>query len=392
MPRSRIIDDFSWQAVSAGLLAAFVGFAGSFAIVVQGLRAMGADAGAAASGLMAAGVSMGLCGVFLSLKTRMPVSAAWSTPGAAFLATAAPLAGGFNEAVGAFIIAALLIIASGLWKPLGRAIAAIPAPLASAMLAGILLPICIAPFEAAMELPSLALPILLVWAVVARLWRMWAVPAAVVAAGIVIAVRFDRGALQFASVWASPRMFAPIFTAAGFAGIALPLFVITMASQNIAGIATLRSFGYRPQPGALFAQSGAFGLAAAPFGGHAVNLAAITTALCAGEDAHPDPARRYWASVAAGVGCIVFGLCAGAVVAFMRIAPPLLIEALAGLALFGALGGALLAAMSAPRGREAALITFLITASGVSFFGISGAFWGLLAGGAMYACASWKSA
>jgi len=381
----QILDDFSWRAFAAGLLAAFVGFAGSFAIVVQGLHAVGADAGEAASGLMAAAVAMGVCGIFLSLKTRMPVSAAWSTPGAAFLATAAPLAGGFHEAVGGFIIAAMLIIAGGLWKPLGRAVSAIPAPLASAMLAGVLLPLCIAPFEAAVELPRLALPILLVWAVVARLWRMWAVPAAVAVAAAVIAWRFDLGALQLESAWAAPRFIAPVFSTAGLFGIALPLFVITMASQNIAGIAALRSFGYRPQPGKMFALSGAFGLAAAPFGGHAVNLAAITIALCAGEDAHPDPARRYWAAMVAGLFCIFFGLCAGAVVAFMRIAPALLIEALAGLALFGAFGGALLAAISAPRGREAALITFLITVSGISFFGIGGAFWGLLVGGAAYA-------
>ncbi len=383
---TRIIDEFSWQAAAAGLLAAFVGCAGSYAIVVQGLRAVGADAGEAASGLMAAAVAMGLCGIFLSMRTRMPVAAAWSTSGAAFLATAPAPAGGFNEAVGAFLVAGALLVASGLWKPLGRAVAAIPSPLASAMLAGVLLPLCVAPFEAALELPHLALPVLLVWAAVARFRRLLAVPAAVITAVAAIALTHEPAASQSGGwpLWAAPRWVAPQFSAAGVIGIALPLFVITMASQNIAGIATLRSFGYRPAPGALFAQSGAFGLVAAPFGSHAVNLAALTAALCAGEDAHPDPARRYWAGMVAGVGCVAFGLCAGGTVAFLRIAPPLLIEALAGLALFSALAGALLAALSAARGREAALVTFLVTASGISFFGIGGVFWGLLAGGALY--------
>lgn len=368
----------------AGVLTAFVGFASSFAIVVQGFYGVGADAGEAVSGLMALSVSMGLCGIFLSCKTGMPVSVAWSTPGAAFLATLAPFDGGFAAAVGAFIVTAALIIVAGLFKPLARAVSAIPAPLASAMLAGVLLPLCLAPFQALVQFPALALPIILTWAVVSRIARLFAVPAAVGVAAVMIAATVDFGGAAMEFALPAPVFVRPEFTLAATVGIALPLFVITMASQNITGIAALQNFGYAPNPGTTFAWTGAFSLASAPFGAHAVNLAAITVALCAGEEAHPDPRRRYWAAVVAGALYIVFGLTAGATVAFMSVSPPLIIAAVAGLALFGALAAALAAFMSAPTGREAALTTFLVTASGITWLGIGGVFWGLLAGGALY--------
>ena len=176
-----------------------------------------------------------------------------------------------------------------------------------------------------------------------------------------------------------------MFTVAGLVGIALPLFIVTMASQNIPGIVVLKVNDYKPNPGPLFAVTGLFSLLSAPFGGHAVNLAAITAAMCAGSDAHPDPARRYWAAINAGVFYVVFGLAAGAVTAFVSLAPPVLIQAVAGLALISAFAGSALNAFKEPDGREAAAVTFLVTASGVSFAGISGAFWGLIAGGLMMA-------
>jgi benzoate membrane transport protein len=379
-----MIKDFSMPAFAAGVLAAFVGFAGSFAIVVQGLYGVGASGPEAASGLMALAVSMGLCGIFLSLKTRMPISVAWSTPGAAFLATLVPMEGGFPVAVGAFLVTAVLIILAGLWKPLGRAVSAIPTPLAAAMLAGVLLPLCLAPFEAIVEFPYVGLPILVVWAVVAKINRLFAVPAAVFVAAVLIVTVFDFDAAAMGALWSSPVVVMPRFTVAGIVGIALPLFVITMAGQNITGIAVLGSFGYKPDAGAMFSWTGLFSLASAPFGGHAVNLAAITTAICAGHEAHPDPDKRYWAAVVGGVTYIVFGLTAGAAIAFISLSPPILIAAVAGLALFGALSASLVSAMGCERDREAALITFLVTASGMTFFGISGVFWGLLAGGAVY--------
>ena len=375
--------DFSLKAFAAGVLAAFVGFSSSFAIVLQGLHSLGASAAEAASGLMALSIFMGVCGVFLSIRTGMPVSVAWSTPGAAFLATLSPFDGGFAVAVGAFVVTAVLFILSGLFRPLGRAVSAIPAPLASAMLAGVLLPLCLAPFEAVVRFPLLGLPILLIWALVGRINRLLAVPAAVLVAALLIAVTFDAGSAPM-DWWSAPVAVVPRFTVAATFGIALPLYLITMASQNITGIATLNSFGYRPNAGAMFRWTGLFSLAAAPFGGHAVNLAAITTAICAGNEAHPDPKKRYWAALVGGVTYVVFGLAAGAAAAFISISPPILIAAVAGLALLGALAAALVAALSAEVDREAALITFLITASGVTLFGIAGVFWGLLGGGALY--------
>ena len=376
------------QAVSAGLLAGFVGFASSFAVVLQGLVAVGASPAQAASGLMALSVAMGLAGIVLSLKLRMPISVAWSTPGAALLAATAAPAGGFAEAVGAFLICGALLTLAGLWKPLGRAVAAIPAPLANAMLAGILFTLCLAPVRAVAEQPVAGLGIVLAWAVMARINRLLAVPAAVLVAVAVIAA----SAPLPTTGWMPQAAFVlPSFSVAALTGIALPLFIVTMASQNIPGLAVLAVNGYRPAAGPLFTTTGLFSLAGAPFGGHAVNLAAITAALCAGDGAGPDPARRWVAAVVAGAVYVVFGLLAGAVTAFVASAPPVLIQAVAGLALLGPFGGAMLGAVQVPQGREAALVCFVVTASGVAFLGIGGAFWGLLAGGGMMVLARWRA-
>ena len=376
------------QPIGAGLLAACVGFASSFAVIVRGLTAVGASPAEAASGLMALSIAMGICGIGLSLAKRMPISIAWSTPGAALLATAPPPAGGFAVAVGAFLVAAALVVVAGLWRPLGRTVAAIPVPLANAMLAGVLLGLCLAPVKAVGETPLLGLPIVLTWALVARVRRVLAVPAAVlVTVGLVVAS--PHGGLAAASLWPQPVWTTPVFTLAAAVGIGLPMFIVTMASQNIPGMAVLNINGYRPEPGPLFTATGLFSVVAAPFGGHAVNLAAITAAMCAGPDADPDPARRYVAAVAAGALYLVFGLFAGAATAFIGATPPILIEAVAGLALLGAFGSAMLGAVAEPRDREAAVVTFLVTASGLAFWGISGAFWGLLAGGALYGLTHW---
>jgi len=382
---------FSIQTLATGVLAAFVGFASTFAVIIQGLTAVGASRAEAASGLMALCISMGVCAIFLSLKTRQPISVAWSTPGAALLANSGPVEGGFAVAVGAFVLTAILIVLSGLWKPLGRWVAAIPAPLANAMLAGVLLGLCLAPVRAVAQMPVLALAIIAAWAAVAKISRLYAVPVAVlVTVGLIIATsQVSPGALG--SLWPDPVLVTPAFSTAGIIGIALPLFIVTMASQNIPGIAVLAVNGYRPAPGRLFTITGLFSLASAPFGGHAVNLAAITAALCAGEDAHADPQRRYWAAAVAGAVYILFGLLAGAATAFIGASPPILIEAVAGLALLGAFGSALMNAAAEPRDREAAIVTFLVTASGLTFFGISGAFWGLVAGGAMLALTRWRA-
>ncbi|BBK42206.1 benzoate transporter [Allostella vacuolata] len=382
---------FSLQAAIAGLLVAFVGFASSFAVVLQGLIAVGASRAEAASGLMALSIAMGLCAIVLSLQRRQPISIAWSTPGAALLAASGVPEGGFAAAVGAFLFCGVLLVAAGLWKPLGRWVAAIPASIANAMLAGVLLGLCLAPARAVAALPLQGLAIIIVWAVVARLKRIYAVPAAVVVAVAIIALTADGPSVPWAALWPQPVLVWPEFAPATMVGIGLPLFIVTMASQNIPGMAVLQVNGYRPEPGPLFRMTGIFSLLGAPFGGHAVNLAAITAAMCAGVDAHPDRARRYWAAVVAGAGYVVLGLLAGAATAFVAAAPPVLIEAVAGLALLGAFAAALLGAMAELRDREAAAITFLVTASGIGFFGIGGAFWGLLAGGAMLALSRWRA-
>jgi benzoate membrane transport protein len=384
-----MLKDFSVQSLFMGCLTAFVGFASSFAVVLHGLQAVGATDAQAASGVTALSISMGLCAIVLSVATKLPVSIAWSTPGAALLASAGAIEGGFPAAVGAFFVCAVLIVIAGLFRPLGRAVAAIPAPLANAMLAGVLLGLCFAPVKAIAFNPLLGLPIIVAWIVVGAFKRLWAVPAALAAFALVLAlgVKIPEGGLASLehSLLPSVELVRPAFTVAGLVSIALPLFIVTMASQNIPGIAVLKVHHYDPKPGPLFAVTGLFSLFSAPFGGHAVNLAAITAAMCAGQDAHADPQRRYWAAIIAGVVYVVLGLLAGAVTAFVALAPPILIEAVAGLALVGALSNSAMNAFQKAESREAAAITFLVTASGVSFAGISGAFWGLIAGGLMMA-------
>ncbi len=382
-----MLKDFSVQSLFMGVLAAFAGFASSFAVVLHGLQAVGATEAQAASGLMALSLGLGICAIVLSFTTRLPVSMAWSTPGAALLASTGIVDGGFNAAVGAFMVCALLIVIAGLFKPLGRAVAAIPAPLANAMLAGVLIGLCFAPVKAVAFNPLLGLPIVLTWMVVGAFKRLWAVPAALAAFGLVVVFGVDvpdgAGAAVGRALLPTVEFVAPVFNLPAFISIALPLFIVTMASQNIPGIAVMKVNGYEPKPGPLFAISGVFSLLAAPFGGHAVNLAAITAAMCAGPDAHPDPARRYWAVLVCGICYLILGPLAGAVTTAVALAPPVLIQAVAGLALVGAFSSSAMAAFQAPESREAAAITFLVTASGVSFAGISGAFWGLLAGGLM---------
>lgn len=384
-----MLKDFSVQSLFMGLLTAFVGFASSFAVVLHGLLAVGATDSEAASGLMALSIAMGVCGIILSAVTRQPISVAWSTPGAALLASTGAIEGGFPAAVGAFILCGALIIIAGLFRPLGRAVASIPAPLANAMLSGVLIGLCFAPVKAVAFNPLLGLPIVLAWIVVGAFKRLWAVPAALLAFALVLAFGVDiqPGALASLEQSLVPpvEIVSPVFSFAGFVSIALPLFIVTMASQNIPGIAVLKVNAYHPKPGGLFAATGLFSVLSAPFGGHAVNLAAITAAMCAGQDAHADPSRRYWAALISGIAYVVLGLLAGAVTAFVALAPPVLIQAVAGLALVGAFSGSAMAAFQAPESREAAAITFLVTASGVSFAGISGAFWGLIAGGLMLA-------
>lgn len=371
--------------VSAGLLAAIVGFASSFAVVLAGLQAVGATPEQAASGLIALCAGQGVLMIVLAWRSRLPLSFAWSTPGAALLVSTGLPLGGFAEAVGAFLLAAVLIAIAGLWKRFGRAVEAIPASLASAMLAGVLLNLCLAPIRAVEAFPWQAAAIILTWAVTLRFARLYAVLAAVAAAAVVIPLSTPLPQGVFGAAWPVPVFVLPTFSFDSAIGIALPLFLVTMASQNIPGLAVLNANGYRAAASPLFVATGGTSIVTALFGGHMLNLAAITAALCAGPDAHPDPKKRYIASLTAGASYIVIALLAGIAAAFATASPPLLIQTVAGLALFASLAGAASSALSKSDEQVPAIVTFVTTASGLSLFGIGAAFWGLLAGGAMLA-------
>jgi benzoate membrane transport protein len=370
------------QPIVAGVIAAFVGFAGVFTIVLQGFIAVGATQTQAASGLLAICIGQGLLSILLSLRYRIPISIAWSTPGSVLFAATGIIVGGFPAAIGAFIMAGLLIVAAGMIRPFGRLVSSIPPVLASAMLAGILLSLCLAPAKAVGMEPGLALPVVLAWAFVGRIRRIWAVPAAVATAVALIVWTLPPGGWSLGPVMPQIAFVWPVFTLPALISLAIPLFVVTMASQNLPGIAVMKLNGYEPPIAPIFIGTGIGSILVAPFCGHTINLAAITAALCAGPDAHPDPRRRWIASVTAGASYLVLGLGATLAAALIAIAPPVLIQAATGLALFGAFGGALAGAVAAPAERDAAMVTFVTTASGLSFLGIGAAFWGLIAGGA----------
>jgi len=375
-PRS---SDISPSAIVAGLVATLVGFGGTAVLMVQAGHSAGLDAARIGSWLGSICLALGLGGAWLSLRLRAPIVLAWSTPGAALLITA--LVGvPFGEAVGAFVLAAALGLACGLlgWiDPIARRI---PPQIAAAMLAGVLLNFGIGVFGAMGQQAWLVLPMALVYLLCKRWAPRYAI-LTVLACGIALAaarglVRFDADAWQLTHfVWTTPE-----FTWRGAISVALPLFVVAMASQNLPGLAILQAAGYQVPASRVIAVSSGVGLLAAPFGAHSITLAAITAAICSGKEAHPDPGRRYVAGVTYGIAYVVLSVAAGAIAVFFQALPPALIAALAGLALLGPIMGALASAMQSADGREAALITVLATASGMSFWGIGSAFWGLAAG------------
>ncbi|MFC1434583.1 benzoate/H(+) symporter BenE family transporter [Streptacidiphilus sp. N1-3] len=367
------------QPLLAGLVTAVVGFSSTFVLVLTALRAVGADPGQSVSGLLLLCVVMGGLAIGLGLRYRQPISIAWSTPGAALLVSAGDQHG-YGYAVGAFLVAGLLVTLTGLWSRLGALIAAIPVPLATALLAGVLLPLCLAPVNAAVRLPGLALPVIAAWALLTRFARRWATPGALAVTVLVLLLRHSSGSGPGVGLLPVLTFTDPAFSAGALAGIALPLYVITMAAQNVPGLAVLTHFGYRPPTRPILLSTGLTTAAGSVAGAFMVNLAAITAALAAGPDAHPDRSRRWIASVTAGALYILLGLTAGLSAALLTTAPPLLVEAVAGLALLGTLGSALASALTGEQGREAAVITFVVTASGMTAFGIGAPFWGLLAG------------
>jgi benzoate membrane transport protein len=372
------------QPVTAGVITALVGFTSSFTVVLAGLRAVGADRTQAASGLLTASVIMGLLAVLISVRTRLPVSIAWSTPGAALLVTTGVPRGGFGAAVTAFALCGALIICTGVFEPLRRLVLAVPRPLANALLGGVLLELCLVPVTTFQQRPWLAAGIVATWLAFLRIARPWAVPAAMLVALAEIVGSAGHAKLSGLSFAPTLTLTAPAFSLSAVT-LGLSLFIVTMASQNVPGIAVLEGFGYEVPVRSVLLETGAGTVAGAALGGHVVNLAAISAALCAGEDGHPDPARRWIASSTAGITYIAFGLAAGLLSALVAVAPEGLVESVAGLALLGTLGSSLAVAVAEDvagrtRYRDAAVVTFLVTASGTTFSGIGSPFWGLLAG------------
>ncbi|WP_292761971.1 benzoate/H(+) symporter BenE family transporter [Microbacterium sp. UBA3486] len=375
------------RPILAGVVTALVGFTSSFAVVLTGLDAVGANAAQAASGLLAASLTMGLACVVLAWRYRMPITVAWSTPGAALLVATGTVEGGWPAAVGAFLVTAALILLTALWPALGALIARIPPSIAQAMLAGVLLPLCLAPITGIVANPWGVAPVVLTWLVFARLAPRWAVPLAFVAAAVVVAVSLvgvsaiGEGT-PFDPALLLPRLefTAPTFTVGALVGLALPLFIVTMASQNVPGVAIMRSFGYEVPWRPAMLVTGVGTALGATAGGHAINLAAISAALAASPDADPDPKRRWVAGVSTGASYLVLAVFSAAFAALVVLAPTAVIPAVAGLALFAAFGSSVQQAIDEPGERIPAVVTFLVAASGIAVLGVSAAFWALLAG------------
>ena len=374
-----LVRDLSVSAVVAGFVTVLVGFASAAVIVFQAAGAVGATEAQVGSWMLALGLGMGLTCTLLSLRYRAPIVTAWSTPGAALLVTSG--AGlSIEEATGAFLVSAALITLVGFSGWFERAMDRIPVPIASGMLAGVLLRFGLGLFTAMSTQMPLALAMFLAYLAARRLAPRYAVIMALLV-GVAIALvqgllHVDALRLALARpVWVTPR-----FTPGAVVGVALPLFVVTMASQNVPGVAVIRASGYTVPISPLIGWTGLANLVLAPFGGFTVNLAAITAAICMGREAHEDPRRRYVAAVFAGIFYLIVGIFGATVVAIFLAFPAELVAAIAGLALLATIGNGLASAVGSENQREPALVTFLVTASGIAPAGIGSAFWGLVAG------------
>ncbi|MEW9898157.1 benzoate/H(+) symporter BenE family transporter [Chitinivorax sp. PXF-14] len=367
------------SVLAAGLVTVLVGFTSSYAIVVQAGQAMGMDRAGIISMTLALCLGMGLTTLLPSLWLRMPVVTAWSTPGAALLAVTAHQ-GGVASAIGAFMLCGALLLLVGITGWFERGMSRIPAALASALLAGVLVRFGLETFAALKTALPVVGAMLLVYLVGKRVTQRFVIPL-VLLAGVAAALLSGKLVLPVLALhWATPVATAPHFVLADMIGIALPLFIVTMASQNVPGVAVLKAFNYPVPVSRVIALTGLATLLLAPFGAYALNLAAITAALCMGAEVHPDPGKRYLAAAAAGALYIVIGLLAPSIVDIFTAFPHELIIAVAGLALLPTIGRGLATALADETEREPALIAFLVTASGVTLFGIGAAFWGVVAG------------
>lgn len=376
----KIVNDMSVSAIVAGFIAVLIGFASSVAIVFQAAQAAGADENMIVSWIMALGFGMGATCFFLSLWYRSPVITAWSTPGAALLAMSLGTIT-YPEAIGVFIFAGLLAVLTGVSGLFDKVMRLVPLPIACAMLAGVLFKFGLSIFDSMMSDAFLVGTMLLAYLIGKRLLPRYAV-LFVLMAGVVFVL--SRSETRFLStipfnigslIWVWPE-----WNFGALIGIGLPLYIVTMTSQNIPGVAVMRSSGYETPVSPLISWTGFTSVILAPFGGFAFNLAAITAAICSGEECHKDPKRRYIAGLSAGIFYAIAGLAGTSVVALFSVFPATMIAALAGIALLGTIGMNLKTAMMDDANREAALVTFLVTVSGVSFGGIASAFWGILFG------------
>lgn len=384
----QVLKDVSLSAVVAGFVAVLVGYSSSVAIVFQAAQALGATPAQTTSWMWALGLAMGLTCIGMALFYRQPVLTAWSTPGAALLAATQGLT--MAEATGAFLVCAVLIIAAGATRAFERVMDRLPMAVAAALLAGVLGRFGLDAVLAVRTAPVLVLVMLVAFLAGRRWWPRYAVPGVLLAGMAVAALQrtLALGGVRWA--WGAPVFTMPTFSWSAIIGVALPLFIVTMASQNLPGVAAQRAAKVDVPISPVITVTGVASLVFAPFGGYAINLAAITAAICMSPEAHEDPKRRYTAVLAAGVFYTVLGLAGGAVVGLLAAFPRELVVGVAGLALVGTIAGALAAAFKDEKHRDAALITFLVTLSGVSVAGIGAAFWGVVAGMVTLAVQHWR--
>ena len=367
---------------ASAFVASIVGFGGTLALIIAACNAVGATPGQTASAVTALCLAMAVETAILSWRTRMPVVTAWSTPGAALVG--ASVGFGIDEAVGAFIIAAVLLVATGLFRPLTRLISLIPASVSSGMLAGIVVTFVAGAFNTVGMDPLLILPLLAAFFVL-RLWNPAMSVLVVLVGGVALALALGRIGDLPAPELSGLTLIAPSFTVSALIGIALPLYLVTMASQNLSGLAVLRAAGYEPPAGMLIATTGAVSLLTAPFGALTTNLAAISAAICTGPDVDPDRAERWKTGPFYALFYLLYAIFGASLVAIFAVLPPALIALVAGLGLMAPLANALTIALKDEADRIAAVTAFATTASGLVFAGIGSAFWGLVAGLAVLA-------
>lgn len=369
--------------ILAGTVASITGQAASTGVVIAATTALGASPTQIVSVVFVMLLLYGSLSIILSWRYKMPISIVWSTPGAALLVSAGGLNYGYATAVGAFMFSAVLIALTGLWPALGKLVASIPKPIASAMLAGVIFSFCIAPFKAAGEYPWILLPVILLWLILYKFAQVWAVPVAMVLLFTLTALA-NNISVPMDSIWPSVQFVTPQFSLAAIISIGIPLYLVTMASQNIPGIAIMKSFGYEIPFRPIMLATGLGSILANFFGGFVTNMAAITAALNANEHAHKDPAKRWVASVFGGIIYLLMAATTGATISFVMQAPKEIILAAAGIALLGTIIGAITSIVEDPGIRLPAVVAFLVASSGFAAFSIGSAFWALLMGVAVW--------